>query len=253
METAIKSSVSVASFGQNNERSQQMTRAIGLAAAAMFCVALFMVVFIAPRGDLRSGGDAQRIFYFHLASVWVGFGAWIVTAVCSIRYLKTRDLKFDRISVSSAEIGAVFLTIGLLMGMIWARPTWNTWWTWDFKLTLSALQILLYIAYLMLRSGIEEPDRRARFAAVYGIVGVLTVPLNFLVSRVLNSIHPAVFGPSVNGNAQGQSGVAPEMVPILIFSLLTFTVLYFYLVRTRIAMQERMDVLSMRRAELIAN
>lgn len=253
METAINTPVSVGSPDVNPARNAQITRAIGLAAGAMFLVALFMVFFIAPRGEIRSGGDAQRIFYFHLSSVWVGFAAWIVTAVCSIRYLKTRELKFDRIAVSSAEIGATFLTIGLLMGMIWARPTWNTWWTWDFKLTLSALQILLYIAYLMLRSGIEEPDRRARFAAVYGIVGVLTVPLNFLVSRVLNSIHPAVFGPSVNGSQQGQTGVAPEMVPILIVSLLTFTFVYIFLVRTRLAMQERMDVLSMRRAELIAN
>jgi heme exporter protein C len=253
METAIKSPVSVAAFNDSNGRNAQITRAVGLASAAMFLVALFMVFFIAPRGEIRSGGDAQRIFYFHLGAVWVGFLAWIVTAVCSVRYLKTHDLKFDRIAVSSAEIGVVFLSIGLFMGMIWARPTWNTWWTWDFKLTLSALQILLYIAYLMLRSGIDEPDKRARFAAVYGIVGVLTVPLNFLVSRVLNSIHPAVFGPSVNGSQQGQTGVAPEMVPILIFSLLTFTLIYLFLVRTRLAMQERLDVLSMKRAELIAS
>lgn len=235
-----------------NPRSAQTTRAIGLAALALFVVALCMVFFIAPRGDIRSGGDAQRIFYFHLASVWVGFAGWIITAICSVRYLKTRDLKFDRVAVSSAEIGVVFLVMGLLTGMIWARPTWNTWWTWDFKLTLSALQILLYIAYLMLRTGIDEPDKRARFAAVYGVVGVLTVPLNFLVSRVLNSIHPAVFGPSVNGAQQGQTGVAAEMYPILIFALLTYTVLYVFLLRTRIAMQERMDVLDMKRAEMIA-
>jgi len=69
-------------------------------------------------------------------------------------------------------------------------PVWNTWWTWDFKLTLSALQFLLYVAYLMLRSGLDDPDRRARFAAVYGIVGACTVPLNFLVSRVLQDVHP---------------------------------------------------------------
>ena len=249
MQTAIGSPIS-RSF--NDDRTAQTTRAIGIAAAAMFVVALFMVFFIAPRGDLRSGGDAQRIFYFHLSSAWIGFGAWIVTAVCSIRYLKTRDFKYDRIAVSSAEIGVVFLAMVLLTGMLWGKPTWNTWWTWDFKLTLSILQFLLYVAYLMLRSGIDEPDRRARFSAVYGIVGVLTVPLNFLVSRVLNSIHPAVFGPSVNGSAQGQSGVAPEMVPILIFSLLAYTLVYIYFVRTRVALQERMDTLTARRAELIS-
>ena len=161
MQTAFGSPIS-RSF--NDDRTAQTTRAIGIAAAALFVVALFMVFFIAPRGDIRSGGDAQRIFYFHLSSAWIGFGAWIVTAVCSIRYLKTRDFKFDRIAVSSAEIGVVFLAMVLLTGMLWGRPTWNTWWTWDFKLTLSVLQFLLYVAYLMLRSGIDEPDRRARFS-----------------------------------------------------------------------------------------
>lgn len=234
-------------------RQSQVTRAVGLAAAALYLVALFMVFFIAPRAQDQAGGQAQRIFYFHLASAWVGFAAWGVTAYASIRYLKTRNLRWDRMAVSSAEIGVFFLTLVLLTGMLWGRPTWNAWWTWDFKLTLSVLQFLMYIAYLMLRSGIDEPDRRARFAAVYGIVGVLTVPLNFLVSRVLQSIHPAVFGPSVNGAQQGQTGVASEMYPILLFALFAYTVLYIFLLRTRVAMQERMDVLEAKRASLIAN
>lgn len=234
-------------------QAARSTRAIGLASAALYVVALFMVFFIAPRAQDQAGGQAQRIFYFHLASAWIGFAAWGVTAFAGIRYLKTRDLRWDRIAVSSAEIGVLFLAFVLLTGMLWGKPTWNTWWTWDFKLTLSVLQFLMYVAYLMLRSGIDEPDRRARFAAVYGIVGVLTVPLNFLVSRVMQSIHPAVFGPSVNGAQQGQTGVASEMYPILLFSLLTYTVLYIYLLRTRMAIQERMDVLEAKRAMLIAN
>jgi heme exporter protein C len=234
-------------------RRAQVTRAIGIAAGALYLVALFMVFFIAPRAQDQAGGQAQRIFYFHVAVAWIGFAAWGVTAYSSVRYLRTRDFKWDRIAVSSAEIGVLCIVFVLLTGMLWAKPTWNTWWTWDFKLTLSVLQFLMYVAYLMLRSGIDEPDRRARFAAVYGIVGVLTVPLNFLVSRVMQSIHPAVFGPSVNAAQQGQRGVASEMYPILVFSLIAYTVIYIYLLRTRVDMQERKDHLDARRAVLIAN
>jgi heme exporter protein C len=108
----------------------------------------------------------------------------------------------------------------------------------------------MYVAYLMLRSGLDDPNRRARFAAVYGIIGALTIPLNFLVSRVLQSIHPAVFGPSVNAAQQGGFGIAPEMGLIMAFCLITFTLIYLYLLRVRISLQERADELAVRRAEL---
>ncbi|MCS7060799.1 MAG: cytochrome c biogenesis protein [Anaerolineae bacterium] len=232
--------------------AQQRTRALGIVGVVMLAVSLVLVFAVAPRAQAQAGGDVQRIFYFHLASALIGFGAWIVTAVAGVRYLRTRELKHDRLALASAEIGVVFIAMVLLSGMLWARPVWNTFWTWDFKLTLSALQFLMYVAYLMLRSGIEEPNRRARFGAVYGIVGALTVPLNFLVSRVLQSVHPAVYGPSVNAAQQGGFGVPAEMTLILLFCLATFSVLYLYLVRTRIALQERADALNARRAELMA-
>jgi heme exporter protein C len=237
-------------FVTNRNASSQTTRAIGIATAAMFVVALVLVFLVAPRAQDEAGGNVQRIFYFHISSAWNGFGAWIVTAVAGALYLKRRDLKYDRIAVSAAEIGVLFITMVLLSGMLWARPTWNTWWTWDFKLTLSALQFLMYIAYLMLRSGLDDPSRRARFSAVYGIVGVLTVPLNFLVSRVLSSIHPAVFGPSVNASQQGGFGITGQMAMVLVFCMITFTLLFIFMLRTRISIQERSDELAARRAEL---
>lgn len=246
MDSAIQSPVTT-----RQQPSESVTRAFGLAALAMLAVALVMVFVIAPPGDVRSGGQAQRIFYFHLSSAWVGFGAWLVTAVCGIRYLKTRDLKWDRRAHASAEIGVLFIVLVLLSGMLWGRPTWNAWWTWDFKLTLSALQLLMYVAYLMLRSGIENPEQRARFASVYGIIGSLTIPLNFLVSRVLQSIHPAVFGPSVNAAQQGDFGVSADRTIILIFCLVTFTLVYIFFFRTRAAQLEREDNLALRKVALI--
>jgi heme exporter protein C len=230
--------------------SSQTTRAWGIAAAAMLVIALVLVFLVAPRAQDTAGGDVQRIFYFHVSSAWNGFGAWFVTAIAGVLYLKRRDLKYDRVAVAAAEIGVLFITMVLLTGMLWARPVWNTWWTWDFKLTLSALQFLMYVAYLMLRTGIDDPNRRARFAAVYGIIGALTIPLNFLVSRVLDSIHPAVFGPSVNATQQGGFGITPGMGLVLGFCVLAFTVLFIFMLRVRIGIQERTDTLAARRAEL---
>lgn len=243
-------SVTSQRFGVSEQTAAQRTRAIGWVALGMIAVALALVFLVAPRAQDSAGGNAQRIFYFHLSSAWVGFGAWIVTAVAGGVYLRRRDLKYDRVAVASAEIGVLFIAMVLLSGMLWARPVWNTWWTWDFKLTLSALQFLMYLAYLMLRSGIDDVNKRARFAAVYGIVGALTVPLNFLVSRVLQSIHPAVFGPSANEASQGGTGIESIMGIVLAYCLATFTVLSIYLVRTRIALQARADALEARRAEL---
>ncbi len=234
------------------ERSAQTTRAVGAAALALLIVALLMVFVVAPKAQDASGGQAQRIFYFHVSAAWIAFSAWLVSAYGGVRYLRSRDMKWDHLAVASAEIGVMFIVMVLLTGMLWGRPTWNAWWTWDFKLTLSLLQFLMYLAYLVLRSGVENPEQRARFSAVYGIIGSLTIPLNFLVSRVLQSIHPAVFGDSVNARQQGGFGLAGEMVPVLLFSLLTFTVFYVYFLRARIALQEGADQISLRRAELAA-
>lgn len=229
-----------------------MTRAIGTAALCLIVVALVMVFVIAPRAQDSSGGQAQRIFYFHVSAAWVGFLAWIVAAVAAVRYLRTRDLRFDQLAVASAEIGVGFITMNLLTGMLWARPTWNAWWTWDFKLTIALLQLLMYIAYLVLRTGIDNPEQRARFAAVYCIVGSLIIPLNFMVSRVMQSIHPAVFGDSVNARQQGGFGIGAQMYPPLLMSLLAYSVVYIYFLRRRLVLQQDMDQLTMRRAELAA-
>jgi heme exporter protein C len=225
---------------------------LGVIAAALLALALVLVFAVAPRAQDASGGQAQRIFYFHVSSAWVGFLAWFVAAYGAVRYLRSRDMRWDRLAVSSAELGVLFMVMVLLSGMLWARPTWNAWWTWDYKLTLSLLQFLLFLAYLVLRGGVENPEKRARFSAVYSVLGSLTIPLNFIVSRVLeNSLHPTVFGESVNGRQQGGFGLAPDMRMIFYITMIALTVVYVYLLRNRVALQERTDVLTSRRSELI--
>jgi heme exporter protein C len=237
--------------------SQAMTHSgkrsgfLGPLAIALMVIALGLVFFVAPRAQDASGGQAQRIFYFHVSAAWVGFLSWFVCAFGGIAYLRTKNLKWDRLAVSAGEIGVLFLVMMLLSGMLWARPTWNAWWTWDYKLTLSLLQFLMFVAYLVLRTGIDNPQRRARFAAVYSVIGSITIPLNFIVSRVLeNSVHPTVFGDSVNGRQQGGFGMAPEMRAIFYFCVLAFTVAYIFMLRRRVTLQERTESLAQRRAML---
>ena len=112
--------------------------------------ALYLVFLYAPTD--RNLGISQRIFYFHVSMAWVGFLAFFWVLVGSVGYLWKRSQKMDRLAYSSAEIGVVFTTLMLITGVLWAKPAWGVWWTWDPKLTTSLILWLLYVAYLMLRA-----------------------------------------------------------------------------------------------------
>jgi heme exporter protein C len=213
-------------------KTDRWTIILTLAAAVMMLGGLTMVFLYAPRE--ANMGDVQRIFYFHLGSAWVGFFAFFVTMVSGVLYLWKGERRWDTLGVSSAEIGTVFMTMAIISGSLWARPVWNTWWTWDPRLTISAIQWLLYLAYFMLRSGIEDPERRARFSAVYGIIAFLTVPLSFLSIRIWRTIHPVVVAGDSGAGTEGSFSMTGSMRQTLFFSLATFTVLYFMLLRYRL-------------------
>jgi heme exporter protein C len=131
----------------------------------------------------------------------------------------------------------------IVSGAIWARPIWNTWWTWDPRMTSAAIMWLAYAAYLMLRNSIEDPDRRARFAAVYGIVAFSSVIFTTVITRVRpDTIHPVVVGPSPQ-NAEGSFEVESSAMRItLVFNIITFVVLSSVLVWHRF----RMEILARR-------
>jgi len=127
--------------------------------------------------------------------------------------------------MNGMAIGLVFTFANIVSGSIWARPIWNTWWTWDPRLVTASIMELIYIAYLLLRQGVEDPARRARFGAVYGIVGFISVPLTFLSIRIFRTIHPVVIG-SGDPLATGSFNRVPEMCVAFFFSLFTFTFIY---------------------------
>ena len=193
----------------------------------LFVVAVIMVFFYAPTEAVM--GQVQRVFYFHVATAWVGMLGFMAAGVAGIGYLRTNDRKWDIASMASVEISLVFFFITIVLGSIWARPAWGTWWTWDPRLTTATIVELVYAAYLLLRQGIEDPDRRARFGAVYTLLGFLSVPITFISIRLLRTIHPVLIA---SGEASGDSemSMTPAMLQTMIFSVITFSFIFASLI-----------------------
>ncbi|MCJ7625244.1 MAG: cytochrome c biogenesis protein CcsA [Anaerolineaceae bacterium] len=178
-------------------------------------------------------GQVQKVFYFHVASTWTGMLGFLVYAVAGVAYLRTKNITWDIVGVAGVEIGIVFTLVGIISGSIWARPIWNTWWTWDPRLTTTTIMELIYAAYFMLRQGIDEPERRARFGAVYAIIGFLSVPLTFFSIRIFRTIHPVVIGGSDPG-ATGSFDMTARMLQTFMFGLLTYSFIFATLLWHRI-------------------
>ena len=206
--------------------------------AVLFVAATAMVFFYAPEEAVM--GQVQRVFYFHVSAGWVGMLGFLVAAIAGIAFLRTGRRDWDIAGLAAVEIGMVFAFINIVTGSIWARPIWNTWWTWDPRLTTATIMELIYAAYLMLRSGIEDPDRRARFGAVYAIIGFLSVPLTFFSARLFRTIHPVVIGTNEPG-AQGAFDMTPPMLQTFMFSLFTFSVFFADLLWHRVRLGKLAD------------
>lgn len=198
-------------------------------------------------------GEVQRIFYVHMPAFFGAFLAFGATVLGGVMYLWKRDPKWDRLAVAGVEVGFAFAMINLITGSIWARPIWNTWWTWDPRLTSEAIMILTYAAYMMLRAGIDNMDTRRRFASVYGILAFATVLLTLFIIRFReDTIHPTVVGNSPQ-NAQGTfaatSGVVTAlMVGLLIWGLLAPVTLIWY----RIRLENMLDWVNRKKMEVLS-
>ena len=217
-------------------RNETVLIALTALSAILMMLALYLALAGAPAANLQSetGRYAQRIIYFHIATAWVGFLAFFVTFVGGVGYLRTQARKWDIVALSSAEIGTVFMLGVLVSGSIWAKPAWGVWWVWDERLTISLIQFLVYVGYLMLRASVEDPSRRARFAAVYGIVAFISVPINFIAIRLWRTQHPLMFG-------SDEGGLGPNMMFAFFFCLITFTIWYGTLMWHRMRLERSRD------------
>ena len=166
-------------------------------------------------------GGAQKIFYVHVPAAWSFFLAVGLVGVSSVLYLLMKDDRFDRFAAASAEVGTAFGAVVLTTGPLWGKPIWGTWWTWDARLTLTLFLFLVLVGYLLLRGAVHEPGVRARYSAVLGIFGMVLVPFDHISVYLFRTLHPQpiVLKPSA-------PSLPGSMLFTLLFSFLTFTILY---------------------------
>ncbi len=227
---------------------------LGLGVLALLMTsALMWAALIYARPATNLAGDeqlAQRIFYIHMGCNIGAFAGFLLSVVGSIVYLVKRDLDWDRVAQAAIEAGLVFGLGTVVTGMFWAKPTWNTYWTWDPRLTTSTITVLVYIAYLLFRNGIDNRRTRARFGSIYAILAFMSVPLTFFSARFFRSIHPVVFG-NENPDAQGGFAIgAQTMQQTLLFSIIGFCMLFSVLVILRWRQLRMEDNLAELREEL---
>ncbi|MFQ6026008.1 MAG: cytochrome c biogenesis protein [Dehalococcoidia bacterium] len=204
----------------------------------LMLVDLYLIFMVAPTDSVL--GHVQRVFYFHVPIAIMSFLAFFIVFVASIGYLIKRDQRWDRVAHAAAEVGVVFVTLALLSGVIWARPVWGVWWTWEPRLTTTLILWLIYVAYLMLRSYAPNQAQGALYAAAVGIVGFVDVPIVYYSVQWWRSIHPsAVVGPLAEAGA-----LEPVMLWVLLFSFLTFLVLFLYLLGERVSLRNAEDQLT---------
>ncbi|WP_409270614.1 cytochrome c biogenesis protein [Neobacillus sp. SCS-31] len=180
-------------------------------------------------------GAVQKIFYFHVASAWTGFLAFFVTFIFSILYLFKRKRIFDTYAFVSAEIGVVFTTIVLTTGPIWAKSSWNTWWAWEPRLTTTLVLWFIYMAYIMIHQMDGVWEKKARLAAVFGIIGFADVPIVWFAIRWWNSkFHPIVFG---EGPSQKGGGIDDTMLVALLATITALTFFYAFLLNKGVTLE----------------
>ena len=196
---------------------------LGWASAALLVVYAWAVAN-APLDSVQ--GVIQKILYVHPPLAYGAYLGFVFTAVGGALYLWKDREEWDRLAIAGAEVGCLFCALMMITGPIWAKGTWGKWWSWDPRLTVTLLLFFVYLAYLFLRAFTEGGVRTARFAAVYGIVGVLLIPLNYFVIEIFDnrSIHPENLERGSLGDGMGW--------PFLLGNLALFAAfLYLFLLR----------------------
>ncbi|WP_420615914.1 cytochrome c biogenesis protein CcsA [Candidatus Palauibacter sp.] len=202
---------------------------LGWVSIALIAVGSVLGLAVLPADALQ--GEVQRLLYVHVPVAWVMMLAFFVVFLMSILYLVQRQLKWDLLAVSAAELGVLAAVLTLILGTLWGRPTWGIWWAWDPRVTTTALLVPIYTGYLVVRSMTEDPDRRARWAAVIGLIAFVQVPIVYLSVFWWRSLHQPPSSPQSMWSAYG-------LVMLLGFVAYTLAFAYLWLRRYRLAATE---------------
>ena len=202
-----------------------------LALAGVFVRALMFT----PMDRLQ--GLAQKILYMHAPAAITALMAYAVCGILSIIYLGLRDRRLDRAAAASAEVGVVLSVILLITGPLWGKPVWGTWWTWDARLTSTLFIFLLFVGYLIMRDAVIDPDQRARFSSVIGVLGLALVPFIHLTVYLFRTLHPDPM--LIKPSAPSMPGV---MLVTFLSSLGVFVLLYVGFVVQRYALADLQEL-----------
>ncbi len=199
---------------------------------AIVTTGMYMALVVSPPAAVL--GESYRIFFFHLPNAVLAFFSFTVTAISGIMYLRTNNITWDDIGAGSVKLGFVFGGLALATGWAFSYEAWGTKWSWDPKVVTTFVIWFVYIGYIMLRRGVDDETRRARLCAVYAIVGYASVPLAYLSSRLVYSLHP---------ESIGLTGVMQTTAVIMVagFLLLYFYLLWFHTRLTRLFRLQGME------------
>jgi heme exporter protein C len=213
---------------------------LGAASVVALFVALWMALIWSPPD--AGMGNVVRLLYVHVANAWLAYLAFVIVFLASIAYLWTKRPVFDAIAVASAELGVLFTGLTLVLGSIWAKPTWGVWWSWEPRVVTTAVMFAMYVGYLLLRNLSDDLERRATRAAILGIVLVVDVPIVHLSVTWMNALHqlPTVLRPDLSPTLD------QRMLASLIAMTIAFTIAYAYLMTVRVGIERQ------RQARIIA-
>ncbi len=203
------------------------------ASAVLMAITLYMVFLWVPTE--QNLGISQRVFYFHVPLGWIGMLSIVIVAVASVMHLLTGKEKWDSLAYSTAELGIIFATLIIVTGSLWARGDLGWWWTWDPKLTTTAILWFIYAGYLMIRAYAPRGSQGKRFSSVVALIGAIDAPIIYMATVWWSTAHPELnVGPiAADSEALGSS----KIYLTLMVSLVTFTVLYAYMLVERYSLK----------------
>jgi len=203
-------------------------RTLGILSLAGVSIGAIAGLFLVPADRLQ--GQVQRILYIHVPIAWVAMLAFFVVFLMSLLYLVQRKLQWDLMALAAVETGVLCTALTLVLGSIWAKPTWGIWWTWDPRITTTAILLIVYIGYLIVRSMSDDPDQRARWSSIIGVIGFVQVPIVYLSVFWWRSLHQPPSSPRSMASAFGA---------VMWFNFAAYTIAFAYLVVRRYRLAQR--------------